>query len=87
MRAMPVVRKDGTWIMCCKEDATHLILHFPFKDKILKERVLPIQLSGARKDTKNWSWNGDVDKPTLKPSVKTTYNNVVCHSFVNDGVI
>jgi len=32
-------------------------------------------------------WSGNVDKPTLKPSIKTTCNNTVCHSFVNNGII
>lgn len=33
----------------------------------------------------SWSWNGDTDKPTLSPSIKTTVGNFVCHSFLVDG--
>ena len=37
-----------------------------------------------------WSWNGDLVKVTLSPSIKTsyTYRNkpYVCHSFLRDGV-
>ena len=87
MKAMPVIRIDTNWVACLKKDATHLVMHFPFEDKILKERILPIQIKGSRKDTNYWSWNGDIDKPTLKPSIKTKYNNIICHSFVNDGII
>ncbi|WP_296540048.1 DUF6527 family protein [Rhizorhabdus sp.] len=49
-----------------------------------------------------WGWNGDLDRPTLTPSVLVTYNGpdagkldedgfrappAICHSFVIDGQI
>lgn len=49
-----------------------------------------------------WQWNGNLDRPTLSPSVNVTYNGAdagqdrgdgrlappaVCHSFVTDGRI
>ncbi|MDN4633860.1 DUF6527 family protein [Sphingomonas sp. PvP056] len=49
-----------------------------------------------------WGWNGNLDRPTLTPSVLVTYNGpdagqtdadghrapqAVCHSFVTDGRI
>jgi hypothetical protein len=38
-----------------------------------------------------WKWNGNLEKPTLMPSIKVTWNDAngehVCHSFVNDGRI
>lgn len=37
-----------------------------------------------------WSWNGSLESPTLKPSIKVTGggdNPSVCHSFVTDGKI
>ena len=36
-----------------------------------------------------WQWNGDVEKPTISPSVKVTCSvePKVCHSFVRDGKI
>ena len=43
--------------------------------------------------TKAWTFNGDVEKPTFNPSIKTTGTNeeegikYVCHSFVRDGKI
>lgn len=37
----------------------------------------------------SWTWNGDLEAPTLHPSIKTSDkppNNFVCHSFLTDGV-
>jgi hypothetical protein len=42
-----------------------------------------------------WSFNGDVDKPTVSPSVLVTWIerprtaplNKICHSFINEGRI
>ena len=41
-----------------------------------------------------WTWNGDVENPTFKPSVlvKANYSSKsrmddICHSFVTDGKI
>jgi hypothetical protein len=33
----------------------------------------------------NWTWNGDLQKPTLSPSILSKGYNV-CHSFLEDGV-
>lgn len=48
-------------------------------------------------DGPNWSWNGNLEKPTFTPSVLVTYPGkdagqdgappAVCHSFVTDGRI
>lgn len=35
----------------------------------------------------NWYWNGDVENPTLKPSVLTTRRDMRCHSFITNGVV
>ena len=34
-----------------------------------------------------WHWDGDVDKPTFAPSVRTVGGGTVCHCFVRKGVI
>ena len=36
-----------------------------------------------------WNWNGDMEKPTISPSVKVTCNvdPKCCHSFIRDGKI
>lgn len=38
----------------------------------------------------NWAWNRDLEKPTIKPSIKVTGPNgpgTLCHSYVTDGQI
>jgi hypothetical protein len=47
-----------------------------------------------RVEEPHWTWNGDVDKPTLSPSLLVTYQDLSgegqherCHSFVRDGNI
>lgn len=38
-----------------------------------------------------WNFNGDVNRPTVSPSIKVEYNgadkDTVCHSFIRDGFI
>ncbi len=35
-----------------------------------------------------WNWNGDLEAPTLSPSVKHTYpDGTVCHYFIRGGLI
>lgn len=49
--------------------------------------VLPVITHGSREDAKAWTWNGSTDKPTLKPSVKTTHpDGTVSHIWLTDGV-
>jgi hypothetical protein len=44
-----------------------------------------------RHERPSWSWNGDVERPTLSPSILATLDrptrSEVCHSFVRDGRI
>lgn len=48
---------------------------------------LPVITSGSRKDTNYWSWNGSLESPTIKPSVKTHHwTGVISHFWLNDGV-
>lgn len=41
----------------------------------------------------HWDWNGDVDRPTLTPSILVRFDygedraQRVCHSFIRDGQI
>ena len=35
---------------------------------------LPVITSGRREGTNRWTWNGDLEKPTLRPSIKTTHS-------------
>lgn len=35
-----------------------------------------------------WAWNGDVERPTITPSIKVSYGDErLCHSFVTNGEI
>jgi hypothetical protein len=50
------------------------------------------QLHGPRVEgTQPWTWNGDLDAPTLSHSIKVTWENHatgkkhVCHSFMKGG--
>ena len=51
---------------------------------------LPVITKGSREGTNAWTWNGDLEKPTLRPSVRTTYHNgkemTEIHYWLNDGV-
>lgn len=103
MKAKPVKLINTQWVQVPINEATHVQLKFPLdiiikvdiqpplQFNILQTRYIPFQLDGTRNGTGNWSWNGDIDKPTLKPSILTTYQHgeitYRCHSFVNDGVI
>lgn len=85
MKAKPVklVRGQG-YEPATKEEATHVMLNFPGPVGLL---TLPVILRGTRDGTGCWTWNGDTEKPTLRPSVLTTQSwaGVRCHTWVNDG--
>lgn len=35
-----------------------------------------------------WTFNGDMDKPTIHPSLRVRYGQEkVCHSFIKEGII
>lgn len=69
MRARPVkiVLPEG-YVDAPINEATHITLNFPGPVGLL---TLPVIRSGTRDGTVCWTWNGDVDKPTLRPSVLT----------------
>ena len=95
MKAQPLRQNDKGYENCNTDEATHIQLHLPGP---FPNRILPIQTSGARKGTGNWSWNGSTDKPTVRPSVLTRGGyfdkeddgkpkEVVCHCWINDGKV
>lgn len=88
MKAKPVklVFGDG-YVDTSIQDATHVTLNFPGPVGLL---TLPVIISGTRDGTGCWTWNGDIEKPTLRPSVLTQgsnfeHENFRCHTWVNDG--
>ncbi len=34
----------------------------------------------------SWEWNGNLETPTLSPSILTHGGYAICHSFLRDGV-
>ena len=87
MKAKPVIVKDNQYVEVAITEATHICLKFPGP---IPDRVIPFSLSGARDGTSNWTWNGDTEKPTLRPSILTRIDfelndAFVCHSWVTDG--
>ncbi len=52
---------------------------------------LPVITKGKRDGINMWTWNGDLDKPTLKPSIRTKYYNgkemTEIHFWLNDGIV
>ena len=93
MKARPIIIEDGKFIDVSPEDATHIEIYIP--SGYHERRLLPVQIKGSRADTGNWTWNGDIEKPTLKPSILTQSGYFDgektipfrCHTFVNDGMV
>lgn len=89
MKAKPLKREAGEWVVCDAEEATHVTLNIPGPTG---ELTLPVIQRGTRKGTGCWTWNGSVDKPSLKPSVLTNGHfprfsdkKFRCHSHIEDG--
>lgn len=92
MKAKPLkfVYGDG-YYPCEPKEATHVELNMPGP---IPTRLIPVMIGGTRAGTGNWTWNGDTERPTLKPSILTKVDysvngrpNIICHSFVNDGMV
>lgn len=69
----------------CGADDAHGVFHCPGCER---PHTVRVKGDGA------WGWNGDVERPTLTPSVFVnapgpyfTDSAPSCHSFVNDGHI
>lgn len=46
--------------------------------------MLPVNTD---KKTPSWTWDGNLEMPTLSPSILSRYNDQeVCHSFLRNGV-
>jgi len=50
--------------------------------------ALPVITTGTRDGTGCWTWNGSLEKPTLRPSIKTTHggSGLVSHLWLHDGI-
>jgi hypothetical protein len=88
MKAQPLRRTESGYDDCQPSEATHIRLHLPGP---FPNRILPVMIGGTRAGTPNWTWNGSVDLPTVKPSVLTRGSDKngdhVCHCWINDGKV
>lgn len=87
MKAKPYKQVDGAYEECSLEETTHILLHLPGP---ISRRMMPVQTKGSRKGTGNWTWNGDVNKPTLKPSILNDFrphDPLVDHCWINEGQV
>lgn len=82
MKAKPYKYDGKKFLPCSAEEASHVSLNFPGPSGWM---MLPVILRGQRSGTNCWSWNGDTEKPTLKPSILSTNHVMRCHTWVNDG--
>ncbi len=92
MRAIPLrlIYGEG-YFACDPQEADHLYISRPGPAGWV---ILPVQIGGMREGTGNWSWNGSVEKPTLRPSVSTRYRTDAdppgerpnkCHTWITEG--
>lgn len=99
MKAIPVILIYGEGFKQVEpEKAEYVIIHIPGPSGRFH---LPVILHGTREGTNCWSWNGDTEKPTLRPSILRTgrsfppddadpsieanWKPFHCHTWVNDG--
>lgn len=88
MKAQPLKTTANGYTYCEAKEATHVMLNMPGP---IATRFIPVMIGGTRAGTGNWTWNGSVDSPTLKPSILSRCgpadSPTVCHTFVNDGMV
>lgn len=85
MKAKPVKIIPGEgYVGCPIDEATHVTINMPGP---VGRLTLPMILRGKREGTGCWTWNGDMEHPTLKPSLLTSNGEGGwrCHTWVNDG--
>lgn len=83
MKCIPYRIKNGEWFRVEPEKATHLRFELPGPISL---HILPIITHGSRDEANAWTWNGSVDAPTLKPSIKTENGQTMIHIWLNDGM-
>lgn len=85
MKAVPVTIVEGIGpVQSSVEECSHVMIHIPSRTY---PEVFPVILRGSRSGTGCWTWNGDTESPTIRPSVLTQNHSGTfrCHSWVNDG--
>lgn len=83
------LQPDGsTYKPCAAADATHLYFEPPFG---VERRLLPVLHGNTKRAGTNcWSWNGDLERPTLRPSILNDFrphDKLVDHVWITDGKV
>lgn len=88
MKAKPLRKNPDTSLTPCEPaEATHVWLNLPGP---LGDRLLRVILHGSRSEHAEqpvWTWNGDTERPTLKPSLLSRTPEVTCHTWITDGKV
>jgi len=85
MKSQPLKLIDGSYVPCSPREATHLHICLPGP---LGNHILPVMIGGRREGTPNWTWNGDVERPTLRPSILSTAGEGTrTHVWVSNGMV
>lgn len=77
MKAKLKIIDNKKYLMFCVDYGTSNILD--------GFHCLPVITSGSRCNTNAWTWNGDLENPTLKPSIKTKGLEGIMHCWLNEG--
>jgi len=82
LKVRPVKKLDDgkTYEYCSAEEATHIWVNFPGPHGY---QILPVRGDVSPK----WNWDGNVDEPTITPSIRTKAHDFVCHSYITKGKV
>jgi len=99
MKAKPLKQTENGYQDCEPIEATHIELHLPGP---LPHRIIPVEKNVCPSSNRIipigksvWSWNQNVDSPTITPSIRTratvdigggVFRDHVCHSLITDGI-
>lgn len=65
--------------------------YLSFRPNGLSLVTIPVTTKGSRDKQNSWSWNGDLENPTVRPSIRTEYwkepnKPLIVHYWLNDGI-
>ena len=93
MKAQPLRHEvnggSNCFIFCAPAEATHVQFLSPGPISNIRLPVL-VGMSKTRAGTHCWSWNGDVEKPTIRPSILNDFrphDPLVNHIWITDGQV
>ena len=83
MKARPLKYVDGRLTECPVAEATHVEIKRPGPAGTVYLPIL-VGMSETRAGTSCWNWNGDTEKPTIKPSIATRWNYFSMDAITED---